>query len=290
MNVALNKPATQSSTLSWEGNTQNQEARWAVDGNRNTHSHTECSGNQWWEVDLGMMYDISRINVVHRTWGSDNVLRRLQNFNIRFYDATRNQVHSIYQGPSIQEKAWSVDASAQYVRIDMPDNSGRVDVTDNCLHLAEVEVFGVPSCDIDGRSDGSAGNLVADSSGNLLLNGIPIASLSLGNGNTLGTAYDAVTTIYDVDEFIIPAGATVYAVGTVKIYSRRALIDGILDGTGGGYPGGGSSGEPGRSPAGTNGHGSGGVGFYCLPGASAFQLHGGAGGGHGKIVLCVMGK
>lgn len=153
MNVALNKPATQSSTLSWEGSTQNQEARWAVDGNRNTYSHTECSGNQWWEVNLGAMYDISRINVVHRTWGSDNVLRRLQNFNIRFYDATRNQVYTLYQGSPIQEKAWSVDVGAQFVRIDMPDNSGRTDITDNCLHLAEVEVFGTPPCGCSSCTD-----------------------------------------------------------------------------------------------------------------------------------------
>ena len=136
-------------------------------------------------------------------------------------------------------------------------------------------------CDDFLVSDGSAGDLVADSSGNLLLNGIPIASLSLGNGNTLGTAYDAVTTINDVDRFIIPEGATVYLVGTVKIDARRAVIDGTLDGTGGGYPGAVATSTatrvlPGESPPDTNGHGAGGENTYP-------EMSGGGGGSNGML-------
>jgi len=141
-------------------------------------------------------------------------------------------------------------------------------------------------CDIDGTdSDGSAGNLVADSSGNLLLNDVPIASLSLGNGNTLGTAYDAVTTINNVDQFIIPAGATVYAVGTVKINARRAIIDGTLNGNGRGYPGAvasttadGAHALSGESPPGTNGHGQGGK-------SAGGHKSGGGGGSRGKLLF-----
>ena len=58
--VSFNKAATQSSDISSTGGF----ASYAVDGDRITNSHTECTGDQWWEVDLGMMYDINRINVV----------------------------------------------------------------------------------------------------------------------------------------------------------------------------------------------------------------------------------
>ena len=129
--------ATQSSTLIWDGSTANNVAQRAIDGDRTTNSHTECTGDQWWEVDLGMMYDINRINVVHRQNGSDSVLRRLQYFFIRFYDIEGNKVHEIYQEESVQEKAWDVNVSARIVQLFMPAKSN------NCLHLAEFEVFGV---------------------------------------------------------------------------------------------------------------------------------------------------
>ena len=122
------------------------------------------------------------------------------------------------------------------------------------------------------------------STGQLTLNGSPIDS-SIGNGDTLGTAYDAVTTINNVDELIIPAGATVYAVGTVEIYSRRAVIDGTLDGIGGGYAGAvarstdnNEFGNPGESPSNTNGHGRGGM-------SASGHLSGGGGGSHGKLFV-----
>ena len=132
-NVALNKLTTQSSTPG------GGYARYVVDGNRTTYSHTECTGDQWWEVDLGMMYDINRINVVHRQTGSDYTLRRLRNYYIRFYDAApeRNQVYEIYQGDHVQEKAWDVNVSARIVRLFMPAKAS------NCLHLAEFQVFGI---------------------------------------------------------------------------------------------------------------------------------------------------
>ena len=132
-NVALNKLTTQSSTPG------GGYARYVADGNRTTYSHTECTGDQWWEVDLGMMYDINRINVVHRQTGSDYTLRRLRNYYIRFYDAApeRNQVYEIWQGDHVQEKAWDINVSARIVRLFMPAK------TSNCLHLAEFEVFGI---------------------------------------------------------------------------------------------------------------------------------------------------
>jgi len=63
---------------------------------------------------------------------------RLRNFYIRFYDDAQemNQVQ-INQVDHVQEKAWDVNVSAQFVKLFMPAKSS------NCLHLAEFEVFGV---------------------------------------------------------------------------------------------------------------------------------------------------
>ena len=134
-NVALNKAATQSSDISSTGGF----AGYAVDGDRTTNSHTECTGDQWWEVDLGLMYDINRINVVHRQTGTASTLQRLRNYYVRFYDDApeKNQVYEIYQVDHVQEKAWDVNVSARIVKLFMPAKSN------NCLHLAEFEVFGV---------------------------------------------------------------------------------------------------------------------------------------------------
>ena len=84
-----------------------------------------------------MMYDINRINVVHRQTGSDYTLRRLRNYYIQFYDdAQEESIQEIHQVDHVQEKAWDVNVSAQFVKLFMPAKRS------NCLHLAEFEVFG----------------------------------------------------------------------------------------------------------------------------------------------------
>ena len=119
-------------------------ASFVVDGDRTTNSHTECTGDQWWEVDLGRMYDINRINVVHRQTGTYWTLRRLRNYYIRFFDDTpeRNKVYEIHQVDWVQEKAWDVNVSARFVKLFMPAKRS------NCLHLAEFEVFGIESVSV----------------------------------------------------------------------------------------------------------------------------------------------
>ncbi len=100
---------------------------------------------------------------------------------------------------------------------------------------------------------------------------------------TIGTAFDATTTIDNVDHFIVPAGVTVNVLGKIVVRANRITIDGTLDGTGGGYPGGlfgseitatNSYASFGSSPIGSNGEGGGGV--------RNSGLTGGGGGGHGK--------
>ncbi|KAL7448689.1 hypothetical protein ACHAWC_001637, partial [Mediolabrus comicus] len=98
---------------------------------------------------------------------------------------------------------------------------------------------------------------------------------------TIGIAFNATTTIDNVDHFIVPAGVTVNMLGKIIVRANRITIDGTLDGTGGGYPGGASEVTPdygyapfGSSPPDSNGEGGGGT-------DGATGITGGGGGGHG---------
>ena len=137
-------PAKQSST-GWGG-----VASRAVDGDTNGNysarsrsvTHTGKMSNPWWEVDLGVKYDITRIEIWNRT---DCCSSRLNNFYItvsnisgpngqryfkgrRYYDANQNP-----------EIPWSFTGKrrGRFVRIQ------RI-VTDDYLSLAEVKVYGTP--------------------------------------------------------------------------------------------------------------------------------------------------
>ena len=83
-NLALNKPATQSST-GWGG-----EASRAVDGNTDgvwdngSLSHTGKEDNPWWQVDLGSAQPIGQVKVWNRSaddkCGADSCDKRLHDF------------------------------------------------------------------------------------------------------------------------------------------------------------------------------------------------------------------
>ena len=65
--MALGKPTKQSTT-----NTKGAESSKAVDGNNNTHfahlscTHTENKTGNWWQVDLGSVYDIREVVITNR--------------------------------------------------------------------------------------------------------------------------------------------------------------------------------------------------------------------------------
>jgi hypothetical protein len=133
----------------------------------------------------------------------------------------------------------------------------------------------------EGYSDGSAGDLVADENGQLTLDGVPLPSEYSTTSGTIGTAFNETTTIDNVDHFIVPAGVSVNVLGKIIVRANRITIDGTLDGTGGGYPGGASKNTAlygyapyGSSPPDSNGEGGGGI--------RTNSNTGGGGGGHGK--------
>ncbi|WP_010522804.1 galactose-binding domain-containing protein [Aquimarina agarivorans] len=139
VNLALNKNATQSTTL------RTFNASFANDGNRNNFSHTRNNGAAWWEVDLGSVSNISHINVWNRADCCQNRLRAYQIFvsDVPFVSkdivATANQNgNGVYfqEGIAQRPTRQNIGRTGRYVRIQL---SGT-----NFLNIAEVEVFGTP--------------------------------------------------------------------------------------------------------------------------------------------------
>ncbi|QTD39109.1 discoidin domain-containing protein [Polaribacter batillariae] len=142
-NLALNKPATQSSTYT------SAEASRAVDGNidvkytNNSVTHTNLDAQAWWEVDLGQLADISHIKIFNRL---DCCSDRLTNYHIFVSDVpftsntlsdTQNQVGvSDYHktGQASFPTRNDVNRTGRYVRVQLEGT--------NYLTLAEVQVFG----------------------------------------------------------------------------------------------------------------------------------------------------
>ena len=90
-NVALNKPASQSSTY----NSAVDTAYKTVDGNDNSFAHTKCFQGiqQWWQVDLEDTFTIVSMEVVGRL---DCCNGRLHDYDIYFMDSNMTVVDSIY--------------------------------------------------------------------------------------------------------------------------------------------------------------------------------------------------
>ncbi|MEM6633241.1 MAG: discoidin domain-containing protein [Bacteroidota bacterium] len=194
-NLALNQPATQSSTYG------NGVAGLANDGNLTGSSpwsadlqHTTSEVNPWWEVDLGSFSQIDQIRVVNRSGAG---LDRLSNFYVLvsassmqgsdlsnlLNDNSIEQFH--FPGTAGTEETFSTNSGGRYVRIQL-GGSG-------ILHMAEVEVQGCA-----GGSDPcqgaqpvritSAGPFVEDA-GVQALSASPIGGIWGGAANSTG-AFD----------------------------------------------------------------------------------------------------
>jgi hypothetical protein len=97
-NVAINRKATQSTTV--YGGVPERAVDGNTDGDYNNQSvtHTEPDGmNPWWEVDLGGVRKIEALRVYNREGNSD----RLDNFTIRILDENRKLVFSKENCPAI---------------------------------------------------------------------------------------------------------------------------------------------------------------------------------------------
>lgn len=153
-NLALNKPATQSTT-NWIATADK-----AVDGNTNGNywqdlsiAETNWGANPWWEVDLGAIEDISEIEIWNRT---DCCSFNLDDYYILVSDdpfvsgnlsdvLAQSGVESFYQGSEAASPTTVViNAKGRYVRVQLNWSA--------ILALAEVVVKGGgtpdPTCDL----------------------------------------------------------------------------------------------------------------------------------------------
>ncbi|MEM6632740.1 MAG: discoidin domain-containing protein [Bacteroidota bacterium] len=144
-NLALNQSVSQSSTYGLG------EPFFANDGIYTGNSpwtanlqHTQEEANPWWEVDLGRLSHIDRINIFNR---SDQYQERLANFYILVSGApmTGSQsLEDLLDDPSVQQiyfpgvagiqEIFSIDLDGRYVRVQL--------VGRGTLHVSEVEIIG----------------------------------------------------------------------------------------------------------------------------------------------------
>jgi len=149
-NLALGKPAEQSSTYVGWGGAKSLSADLAVDGNRDTnlnkvtsscmHTHPGQGAGQWWRVDLQNQHSVHAVTITNR---GDCCGDRLRNFKV-FVDATKTSpgqgrecvtVATIPQGATVQYTC-STPITGRYVTVYLPVG---------ILQLCEVQVFGSPA-------------------------------------------------------------------------------------------------------------------------------------------------
>ena len=153
-NLALNKPATQSSTLY-------TSAAAAVDGNTNGNfanasvTHTSNTFQPWWQVDLGASQSLQTIRLWNRT---DCCGDRLSNFYVLVSDqpfvstdlnTTINQagVSSYFTaGQAGVTTTINVGRTGRYVRVQLAGT--------NFLSLAEVEIIGSGTLNVARATNG----------------------------------------------------------------------------------------------------------------------------------------
>jgi hypothetical protein len=139
-NVALGKPATQSSDYS-----SNYPARNAVDGSLTNFADTQDSTQPWWQVDTGQSYPIDQIAIYNR---SDCCADRLADYYVFVSDepfASTSPADTLAQ-PGVWSQHETTQAgrptvidvgrSGRYVRVQLAGS--------NQLALDEVQVFVQP--------------------------------------------------------------------------------------------------------------------------------------------------
>ncbi|HET6978752.1 MAG TPA: LamG-like jellyroll fold domain-containing protein [Pyrinomonadaceae bacterium] len=136
-NLALGKPATQSST-GWDS-----PATRAVDGNTNgdwyqgSVSHTDDNYQAWWQVDLGSVQQIDDVDV----WMMTICCSSHDKFDVKVSSDGSNWTSYYVAGP-IDQVTVPVNRAARYVRVQLREGG--------YLALAEVQVWGLPGAVMPG--------------------------------------------------------------------------------------------------------------------------------------------
>jgi YD repeat-containing protein len=216
INLALNKSATQSTTL---GGASGTTAERAVDGNSSGNwadasiASTTSESQAWWQVDLGSVQPIESIKIWNRT---DCCGDRLSDFYLFLSDqpftstdltATQSQAGvSSYQtsGQGGATTTVNVNRSARHVRVQLAGS--------NYLSLAEVQVFQPPPTNL-------ALNKTATQSSNL---GATTTAAKAIDGNSSGNWADgsiASTQAENQAWWQVDLGS-VQALQAIKVWNR----------------------------------------------------------------------
>ena len=140
-NIALNKPASQSSLSRWS---KPDDAQGAVNGTK-TGKYGFCTrreANPWWQVDLLSVYNLTEVRIYNRI---DRYRERVKTLRVlvssdairweQIYDhGGREPFGGVYGNQLI---LWTSSTKARYIRLQLSET--------NCLHLDEVEVYGHPT-------------------------------------------------------------------------------------------------------------------------------------------------
>jgi hypothetical protein len=128
--LSRDQPASQSSTST--------SASAGNDGNLANSAHTNSEANPWWQVDLGFVRSVTRVDVYNRSdrgCPAHADCPRVSNFDIYVSDdATRWTAVGYFAGTAGYPSAVTVNASGRYVRV-------RTRNTD-FFDPAEIEVYG----------------------------------------------------------------------------------------------------------------------------------------------------
>lgn len=139
INVALNKPATQSSISRWS---KPDEAGTAVNGIKSGEQsfHTDFEANPWWQVDLEKSYAISALSIFNRGKKGSLIADRAKSLTVLLSN-DQTGWEKIYSGGLsfggvLDNTPLIVNAqgkTARYVRLQLEEK--------NYLHLDEVEIY-----------------------------------------------------------------------------------------------------------------------------------------------------
>ncbi|HQT66031.1 MAG TPA: discoidin domain-containing protein, partial [Acetobacteraceae bacterium] len=145
LNLALNRPATQSSTSPWSRSpTPEQDAAGAVDGHPvgMAKFHTNIEANPWWRVDLGGQFSITEVKIYNRL-DQPSVAERASKISVEIGWDENNFVR-VFQRMA-DEPFGGIDGNPLIIVLGRPITGRFVRVmllSRNYLHLDQVEVYG----------------------------------------------------------------------------------------------------------------------------------------------------
>lgn len=213
--LSVGKPALQSST-DYGGS-----AKLAVDGNTNgiwminSVTHTAFEAQSWWQVDLGGINKITKVEIYNRT---DCCSDRLRNFVIAISpnNMAGLTLAQLKADPSVKlEHVESIDESGSYHFDEVNGRYVRVQLEgSNILSLAEVEVYGIPAA-----SDGNVVTAYTDADYSGPAWSIGVGTYDIDTIKSWPVGNDAISSIKIAPGYSVVACEDAYFAGACMTYN-----------------------------------------------------------------------